>query len=126
MKCLSAALLTLMLVLSACTRNHNETNEPYSADASVGPGAEKELCFTATKDTELIFRFESDQTMSFNFHYHVDDTTYYPVPDHMTKAEKGQYLVPKDETYCMNWINIADVTASLTARVEGARDFVWY
>lgn len=98
---------------------------PYSSDERIEVGAEKELCFSARKDSEIIFRFESDQQLGFNFHYHVDGEMYYPVPVHTTRAEKGQYLVPKDDTYCLGWINIADMPATLSVQVEGADNPDW-
>lgn len=120
------ALITLSIVLAGCAKGPGTPGDEYAEKVSVDAGAVAELCFDADKDDELLFRFEADQALQFNLHYHIDDEVFYPVPEHETAAEKGQYLVPKDETYCLMWTNTTDTTIGLSARVEGARNMAWY
>lgn len=125
MKLLLLSVVVSALGLSACTQEEVNASSGFAGDVMVEPGAEKELCFSAKKDSEVVFRFESNQALSFNFHYHLNNKTYFPIPEHTTMAEKGQYIVAKDETYCLNWINVADTSATLSTQIEGGSQFGW-
>lgn len=131
MKKLSSTGLTIVLVLAiviltGCARQEEIAAVAEAKKVMVMAGAGKELCFAAKKDDEVVFRFEADRELKFNLHYHIGDEVFYPVPEHSTAAEKGQYFIPKDETYCLMWTNDQDVDVGLAAELQGVDDAAWF
>lgn len=110
----------LIAVVSACSRGGNPVAPQTDFELAAGPGEIKELCFESAAGDVLVYRFEASAPLAFNLHYHVGEEVFYPVPEHETAAEKGQYIVPADQAYCLMWTNnSADVTATLSAQLHG-------
>lgn len=93
---------------------------------SVDAGSHKELCFQAGVGDRVLYRFEAGQPLDFNLHYYLAEQVYYPVPEHVTAAEKGEYVIPADDIYCLMWTNAHDAAVQMSIRVDGATDATWY
>lgn len=120
----------VLAVLTGCAQKEQiaadvRGREENATQVTVKAGATKELCFESRKDDEIFFRFEANRTLEFNLHYHFDQQTFYPVPEHTTIAEKGQFLVPKDDTYCLMWTNKHDTNIGLSVNVDGIDNKTW-
>ncbi|MBT8137359.1 MAG: hypothetical protein KJO54_10140 [Gammaproteobacteria bacterium] len=111
----------LMAVLAACSRAGDPDPPQTRFELAAGPGEVTELCFESAAGDVVIYRFEASRPLGFNLHYHVDEEMFFPVPEHETAAEKGQYIVPADQDYCLMWTNSStDLTATLVAELYGA------
>ncbi|MDH3590131.1 MAG: hypothetical protein OEQ74_12085 [Gammaproteobacteria bacterium] len=132
MKPLSHALLVAIVLLTGCARDaqnaeNNEAGSQQTAfDVLIDAGATRELCFESEQGDVVLYRFEADRPLDFNLHYHIEKEIYYPVPAQVTAAEKGQYIVPVDQTYCLMWTINDPAVVSLSTEVNGAGAITWY
>ncbi|MDH3768349.1 MAG: hypothetical protein OES99_07840, partial [Gammaproteobacteria bacterium] len=105
----SIAVVITACVMVACAHSGVEDNaRQFAGNVVVESGRHKELCFESNQGDKVIYRFEANSPLKFNLHYHQDEEVFFPVPEHATAAEKGQYIVVADDTYCLMWTNSHD------------------
>lgn len=108
--------VALLALIAGCG---NEGPISNAEVISIRPGGISELCFESKEGDRVLYRFEADSSLSFNLHYHIDTETFYTVPKHETSAEKGEFLVPRDNAYCLMWENTAENAVRLSVHLEG-------
>ena len=81
-------------------------------EVKLNPGEIFEPCMAMTAGQILNFRFESDDNLRFNIHYHVGDDVEYPIKMNANSGS-GRFTPVIDQEYCLMWRNKAPSPVSL-------------
>lgn len=82
--------------------------EPGTRYATVGGNGVFEDCLPLTAGDTLEYEFLSDAELAFDVHFHVGDTTVYPVRSHAVRAEWQRLTTRVSQLYCLLWENRAE------------------
>ncbi|MRX27307.1 hypothetical protein [Kangiella sp. HZ709] len=69
-----------------------------------------EICPELTKGQSISFTFNSNLPVTFNFHYHLDNETVYPVTERNLSEFNYRYKAEQDNVYCFMWESLLDNT----------------
>ncbi len=67
------------------------------------PGITFERCLTLTPDQTLFYRFQADQPLVFDIHYHAQNVRRYAIREHPANREARAYIPPSTQEYCLTW-----------------------
>lgn len=62
-----------------------------------------EECFTVKAGDRVEYRFESDEPVDFNLHYHEGGAVVMPVSSERSREAAGVYAVQIPQDYCLMW-----------------------
>jgi len=83
----------------------------------LNPGEIFEPCMPMTAGQILNFRFESEDNLRFNIHYHVGDDVEYPIKMNADRGS-GRFTPVIDQEYCLMWRNKARSPISLSGNYD--------
>ncbi len=69
-----------------------------------------EICPELHKGQILEFKLAASLPVLFNFHYHRENNTDYPIPERNLTEIKKVFIAPNDNTYCLMWKTHLDNT----------------
>ena len=109
-----------LFLLTACA-GHNMYSEGDDAkdkakitkdSVTLKPSGMHEECFELTKQQKLFYKFDSDQPVDFNVHFHTENEIHYPVQqngvtryDGMIDCEDDRLQGNAQKIYCLMWEN---------------------
>lgn len=88
-------------------------DQRFERSFSVAPGKFAEACGKLAKGDSIAWRFEADQPLNFNIHYHVGKSVEYPAKQEGAKGANGTLAVALDQDYCWMWTNKSGAPATL-------------
>ena len=86
----------------------------FETKSPVAPGKFVEVCGKLNKSQAVAWRFEADQPIDFNIHYHAAGQVVFPEKRVAAAAASGTLKVPVDQDYCWMWTNPAKADALVT------------
>ncbi|HJV70111.1 hypothetical protein [Ideonella sp.] len=117
---MNKTLLTFSLAALGAAAAHAELVDiAWSADQrfersfAVAPAKFAEVCGKLAKGESIAWRFEADQPLNFNIHYHVGKAVEYPAKQDGAKSADGTLAVALDQDYCWMWTNRSGAPATL-------------
>ncbi len=110
-------LFALLIFLASCQAAKNESLEKGPAKKLAHHGIIKgnkgqivEICPELTKGQSVSFTFNSNLPVKFNFHYHLDNDTVYPLAERNLSELNYQFTAEKENVYCFMWKSLLDDT----------------
>lgn len=97
---------------------HFDQEQRYTMKETLAVGKSLELCGLLAQKKQINWRFESDQKLDFNIHYHVGEAVHFPAKLKQSKTSTGQLNVEQEQTYCWMWTNRSKKSASVFANLE--------
>lgn len=85
----------------------------FERSLTIAPGKFAEICGSLDVGQTVNWAFESDRTVNFNVHYHVDKDVRYPAKKDQVKRLKGDLAVDAKQDYCWMWSNKTKTAAKL-------------
>lgn len=85
-----------------------------ATEVSIETAQVHEYCLPANSGSVLKYKFQSDQLLRFNVHYHEGQAVTYPVPTRATKQDTGELIIGKTREYCLMWRNATPARATLS------------
>jgi hypothetical protein len=85
----------------------------FERRVSIAPGQFAEACGKLAKGEAIAWRFDADQALAFNIHYHVGKTVEYPARLDAARQGDGTLAVALDRDYCWMWTNKTATPAKL-------------
>ncbi len=78
------------------------------------PNTPIEECFPLKKGQFVEYAFQSENSVDFNFHYHVEHKVYYPAKEDDVESFKGKYTADTDRVYCLMWTSYWEDPKNIT------------
>lgn len=89
----------------------------YARSLAIAPGKFAELCGALAAGAAVPWRFEADQPLDFNIHFHLGkDEVRYPARAAQVRRADGTLAADAAREYCWMWTN--KTAAAATVRVE--------
>jgi hypothetical protein len=102
----------LIMGCSNSTDQHPSSQQPIAS--KIRPGGIFEHCLPLIPDEALSYSFQASHALAFNIHYHVHDTVYYPIEEHVVQAETRSFKPSIAQRYCLIWQNPGPEAARLS------------
>jgi hypothetical protein len=86
---------------------------PVHTDVVLQPGKFHEECFRLAPQQRIQYNFKLDRPGEFNVHYHAGKEIIYPIRSVSVSEQKGDFVAPIAQEYCLMWTGVRDGTTRL-------------
>ena len=90
----------------------------YARSLNIAPGKFAELCGALAAGTSVPWRFEADQPLDFNIHFHLDKDVRYPARADQVRRADGTLAADAAQAYCWMWTNKSAAVANVKVALE--------
>ena len=100
----AAAALVATIALAGCASTTMTAGEPKIVKAHPLPSYQiHEECFKLREGDRVEFRFESNEPVDFNLHYHEGQAVVMPISREKSSEYGGVYVARIPQDYCLMW-----------------------
>jgi hypothetical protein len=117
MPAMDKRLLWLGLAACACAQAADlvdivwSNQRRFERQLGIAPGQFAEVCGRLNRGDTVSWRFEADQPLAFNIHYHAGNAVEYPAREEAARSAHGTLAVELDQDYCWMWASKSGVPA---------------
>ncbi len=90
-------------------KTYSGTNQHHGV-FKLDKNQKSEVCPELTAGQVLEFDFKASLPVLFNFHYHQDKQTLYPLPERNLTEIKYRFVAPSENFFCLMWQTHLDNT----------------
>lgn len=95
-----------------------DANGQFQRSVALAPGEFVELCGNLTRGQAITWKFESDQPLLFNVHFHAGPQVVYPEKREASNQASGTLRVESDQDYCWMWTNKSGQSSTLRSSLN--------